>query len=92
MKSCGITDQFLQDFSPLLIKNGTLLHLNLSCNSIGDDGCAALASSLRLNRTLLSLSLVGNVIGDKGAASLAKVSSAAICCRVPLFCACTGPF
>lgn len=75
MKSCGITDQFLQDFSPLLIKNGTLLHLNLSCNSIGDDGCAALASSLRLNRTLLSLSLVGNVIGDKGAASLAKVLS-----------------
>ena len=73
MKNCGITDQFLADLSLPLKENMTLLHLNLSCNHIGNDGCIALANSLRLNRTLLSLSLIFNSIGDVGAFALAKV-------------------
>lgn len=73
MKNCNITDAVIVEASPHLADNGNLLHLNLSCNYIGDEGCAALASSLRLNRTLLTLSLTGNSIGDSGVASLAKV-------------------
>ncbi len=73
LKSCNITDPFVQELTEPLTNNKTLLHLNLSSNCIGDDGCIALASSLRLNRTLLTLSLTGNFIGDRGAASLAKV-------------------
>lgn len=73
MKSCNISDQFVKELSSPLAENGTLLHLNLSCNSIGDTGCVALATSLRLNRTLLTLSLTANSIGDSGVVALAKV-------------------
>lgn len=73
MKNCNLTDAFIQEVLPQLAANGNLLHLNMSCNSIGDDGCAAIATSLRLNRTLLTLSLTGNSIGDNGVAALAKV-------------------
>lgn len=73
MKNCNITDSFVQEISPTLGMNGNLLHLNMSSNFIGDDGCAALATSLRLNRTLLTLSLTGNSIGDSGVRVLAKV-------------------
>lgn len=73
MKNCRITDKLVQGFSSSLEVNITLLHLNLCCNNIGDEGCVALASSLRRNRTLLTLSLTGNSIGDYGVGSLAKV-------------------
>lgn len=73
MKSCCITDQFVGAISSHLAENGTLLHLNLSCNNIGDSGCTSLANSLRLNRTLLTLFLTGNSIGDIGVVALAKV-------------------
>ena len=70
VKSCKLTDSFTQDITPYI---GNLLHLNMSCNSIGDDGCVSLATALRLNRTLLTLSLTGNCISDKGASCLAEV-------------------
>lgn len=73
MKNCNISDSFIYELSSSLALNGNLLHLNLSCNFIGDIGCSALATSLRLNRTLLTLSLTGNLIGDSGATSLAEV-------------------
>lgn len=73
MKSCNITDQFIEELSSSLAVNATLLHLNLSCNMISDNGCIALATCLRFNRTLSTLSLTGNSIGDRGATSLAQV-------------------
>lgn len=79
MKNCGLTDAFVQEVSPHLATNGNLLHLNMSCNSIGDDGCASIARSLRLNRTLLTLSLTGNFIRDRGVIVLSKVSRAVYC-------------
>ena len=75
MKNCGIDDQFVQAMSLSLPPNPSLQHLNLSCNKIGNDGCIALATGLRLNRTLLSLSLTCNQIGDSGAIALAQVGT-----------------
>ena len=72
MKSCGIDDQFVQTLSPGLTDNTSLLHLNLSCNHLGNAGCVALATSLRLNRTLLSVALTCNHIGDEGIIVLAQ--------------------
>lgn len=74
MKCCGISDNFLAELSPHLSENKCLVHLNLSCNRIGDVGVSSLATSLRLNRTLLSLALTNNYVGDIGALSLARVS------------------
>ena len=74
LKSCSMTDNLIQELTDPLTRNKTLLHLNLSSNKIGNQGCIALATSLRLNRTLLTLSLTGNTIGDIGVATLAKVS------------------
>ncbi|XP_029701459.1 leucine-rich repeat-containing protein 71 isoform X1 [Takifugu rubripes] len=53
--------------------NKKLLALNLSFNSIGDEGAAHIAQGLRLNRTLVCLSLSNNQIGDVGATQLARI-------------------
>ena len=74
MKCCGVSDTFLAEAAPQLSENKSLVHLNLSCNRIGDDGVNAISTSLRLNRTLLSLALANNHITDIGALSLARVS------------------
>ena len=75
MKCCGISDVFLSEIAPQLSENKCLIHLNLSCNTIGDDGARSLATSLRLNRTLMSLALTNNHIGDAGALSLSNVGN-----------------
>lgn len=47
-----------------------LTYLDLAFNSIGDEGAAALARTLRQNRHLLNLDLSGNDIGQRGANAL----------------------
>ena len=46
--------------------NNTLVELDISWNSIQDDGAVALAASLRFNDTLLELNLAHNDIKEKG--------------------------
>ena len=63
---------------------GDLLELNLSCNSIGDDGAKALADALKkcCNIKLTSLNLSSNSIGDDGAKALADALKN--CCNIKL--------
>jgi Ran GTPase-activating protein (RanGAP) involved in mRNA processing and transport len=46
--------------------------LDLSYNSIGDDGAKALAEALKTNSTLTTLDLQNNSIGPDGAKALAE--------------------
>jgi Ran GTPase-activating protein (RanGAP) involved in mRNA processing and transport len=48
------------------------MSIELNHNSIGDDGCAALAATLRDNTVLTKISLIGNGIGQAGAIALAE--------------------
>ena len=64
---------FISQLTPALTDNRNLLHLDLSCNSLTDNGLIFLAAALRLNRTLLSLTLTNNSIGDEGVEALAEV-------------------
>ena len=50
-----------------LVRNESLLHLDLKNNGIGDDGASALAVALNTNETLKVLDLRWNQISDKGA-------------------------
>ncbi|XP_074621745.1 uncharacterized protein LOC141880193 [Acropora palmata] len=52
--------------------NSSLSSLDLSDNSISDEGVNSLAQALRVNTSLSSLDLSSNSIGDEGANSLAE--------------------
>ena len=52
--------------------NTSLTSLDLSNNSIGDEGASSLSDALRVNTSLTSLNLPGNSIGDEGASSLSE--------------------
>lgn len=61
--------------SPLgnyLQSNKTLTSLDLTCNSVNDDGAAIIADALRKNRTLTSLNLNSNQITNDGARMIAE--------------------
>merc|ERR1719387_1641833 len=53
--------------------NAVLTSLNLSRNSIGAEGGAALAEALKVNAVLTSLNLLGNNFGMDAAAELVEV-------------------
>ena len=63
----------------LIRENGTLTSLNLSHNRLGDEGCAAIAQTIRAGAmpNLTSLRLTGNSIGDRGMAALAEALASA---------------
>ena len=52
--------------------NTSLTSLDLSENSIGDEGASSLSEALRVNTSLTSLDLSENSIGDEGASSLSE--------------------
>ena len=52
--------------------NTSLTSLDLSQNSIGDEGASYLFEALRVNTSLTSLNLGCNYIGDEGASSLSE--------------------
>ena len=56
----------------LLKKNCTLTSINLSDNSIGNEGARAIAQSLEKNCTLTSINLSDNSIGNEGAKAIAQ--------------------
>jgi NLR family CARD domain-containing protein 3 len=60
------------DIADALIKNCVLTSIELNDNSIGDDGCAAMAAMLRKNAVLAKMSLNGNRLGPAGAIALAE--------------------
>ena len=62
--------------SGALVHNTTLLTLNLGGCSLGDDGCMALAQSLRSFGGLRHLSLFSNDITDSGVTELASAAAA----------------
>ena len=62
--------------SGALVHNTTLLSLNLGGCSLGDDGCMALAQSLRSFGGLRHLSLYSNSISDAGVTELASAAAA----------------
>ena len=53
--------------------NETLLHLNLSANGIGCDGCADISRALEKNTALRLCDLRATLIGNRGAKALAKM-------------------
>ncbi|KAG0007408.1 hypothetical protein BGZ82_005419, partial [Podila clonocystis] len=55
-----------------ILANWTLSTLNLSVNSIGDNGAQALSEALKTNSTLTTLNLSGNSIGNNGAQALSE--------------------
>ncbi|OZJ02447.1 hypothetical protein BZG36_04393 [Bifiguratus adelaidae] len=55
-----------------LAQNSTVLHLDLSNNTIGDKECKALAKYLKVNRCLRYLDISSNRIGPAGAKRIAK--------------------
>ncbi|KAF9386232.1 hypothetical protein CPB97_003913 [Podila verticillata] len=71
--------EFIADLrreSEALKTNSTLTTLDLSGNSIGNNGVQALAEALKTNSTLATLELQNNSIGDTGAQLLHQVSQA----------------
>ncbi|KAG0293601.1 hypothetical protein BGZ96_002555 [Linnemannia gamsii] len=56
----------------IIVANSTLTTLDLSFNSIEDDGAKALAKALKTNSTLTTLELSDNMIGGNGAQALAE--------------------
>ena len=59
-------------FSQALAANTSLTTLDLSQNSIGDEGATSLSQALALNTTLTTLTLSQNSIGTEGATSLSQ--------------------
>ncbi|CAF0714616.1 unnamed protein product [Brachionus calyciflorus] len=79
LRNCKITDigaeKLGRELGTIRNQNTKLLSLNLSGNSITDNGAIEIARGLRTNRTLLVLNLSGNQIGDLGACKLAETLS-----------------
>jgi hypothetical protein len=55
----------------MLRVNSTLQDIDLTDNSIGDEGALAIAEMLRVNSTLQEMNLQDNGIGDDGAIAIA---------------------
>ena len=67
----NIKDAGLNAFSDNLARSGySLAHLDLSNNTISDDGATRFARSLTSNRSLQSLNFKGNQIGRDGGMAL----------------------
>ena len=66
------SNQSLSTLCLTLRVNTSLTSLDLSRNSIGDEGASSLSEALRVNTSLTSLDLSGNSIGDEGASSLSE--------------------
>lgn len=67
-----LTDSALLPLCECLRINSTLTHVDLSNNSIGNSGAAALAGALEGNTTLRLLNLKNNFIGRDGLVALAN--------------------
>ena len=55
-----------------LLTNKSLTFLDLTNNSIGNDGASELAKVLRRNQTITEMKLWGNPIGKSGAEALSQ--------------------
>jgi hypothetical protein len=70
MSSTGLGDG-IEHFARLVETTKSLKSLDLSANSISDDGATALGNALTFNRSIRSLCLKRNKIGDSGIQVLA---------------------
>ena len=71
---CDITSEGLHYLNKIPKHvNSILLQLNISSNSIGQEGATTLAKILKGNRTLLQLNVSYNPIGQGGAIALAEM-------------------
>lgn len=76
LKRCKLNDNTCKEIAASIeigTPGATLQTLELSSNSISDEGAVAFANVLRRNRYLLHLNLSGNYITDEGAAAILKV-------------------
>lgn len=62
-------------FKELLCNNTSLLHIDLSGNSLEIEGAREIAKGIEVNSTLQVLRLGGNSLGNRGAVSLAEAIS-----------------
>jgi len=74
LRYCNIQNHGAKLLADALIRNATLINLNLECNKIGISGAEVLASYLmvRSQNTVKSLGLSFNFIGDDGAIAIAE--------------------
>ena len=66
LRNCKLNETAAFYIGDYLMRNTTLLTLNVCFNKLADLGVQCLANSLRINRTLLSLNLGSNGISDQG--------------------------
>lgn len=76
-RDLDVSSQCYKDIDVIIISylmknNSSITKLNLSLNSISNDGAEALANILKKNDTLTNLNLANNDIGDSGASFLGK--------------------
>jgi NLR family CARD domain-containing protein 3 len=82
-----IGHQGCSNIADALVKNHSLMAIELDDNKIGDAGCSELAKALAKNNVLSKLLLHGNDIGLAGATSLAEALSTVMLLAPPW----TGP-
>ena len=70
---CNLTYHGAVSIGKMLRVNETLKHLEISSNSIGDDGISAISDGLHVNTTLIQLAACNCEFHSKGAESVAKM-------------------
>jgi hypothetical protein len=70
LKLTRLKTEDIQDLAEALKTNKTITTLDLSHNTIDDEGARALADALKTNTTISTLDLRDNDIGDQGARTL----------------------
>ena len=70
---CGLTRTGAVSVGEVLRINKTLKYLDISSNSIGDDGLSAILDGLHVNTTLIQLVVRSCEFRSKGAGSVAKI-------------------
>ncbi len=70
---CDLQDHGVIHFAHALIKNKSLVHLDLRANGISDLGVKKLVNALFINKTLASLDLRFNVITENGVELIADL-------------------
>ena len=71
MSKNQITDVGLKLLATSLIKNRSVMYLNMSQNKLKEEGMGEMVELLKVNKVLTEMSFGGNIISNEGIAILA---------------------